>query len=1715
MYPASRSTSRQLGRPSRAPLARRARRGFALIVTLGLMTLLLLLVLTLTTLVRINMITANSNLVATQARQNALLAAYIGVGQLQKFAGPDQRATANAYITAGGQYPLNNDNTNALSPLLDSIWGTQTTGSNNTQTINVPPIATGGTWYWTGVWGPGINPLALYTGQGLAYNGVMDAGAPAPVLLNWLVSGDEGTPLSSNFTKNGVVGAPPGLNGAVAFTPDTGDQSGGIVSQGTSQQYLWTSLTNDITILPKNPPSGSGIKGPQPAALLVGPNTAYTGQNTPYTILSAGSNPLQPNGSQIIGPRQHQVNVIVAPIIEIHDATPDYTDATKVGVTSGRYAFWVGDEGVKAKYTPVDPYVTQNTPTVISDPAGQLSRYRFWAPLRTALERMSGFNYTYGKFNGGTASTSNVTVTAKLKQLLDPSQIYFVDPNMQGTGPTNAPPGNAVDPEQTLAQNYFDFTTYSYGLLTDELRGGLRYDLTTAFQEATANGGQNTVFLDSTNGLHNRAILPGDVTTTAASIAATTEPNVVAGASGGTGSKLLAPIGPAGNGNITFHGPDAPPPPGAGLLSVGGLRWDAIENYYNIAANNTGSNPVPVQAGSTIKAGITPLITQFRLRFGQIADHNSEQYVSVEPEFVLANPYSFPITDAGGGMDLGFRINTSTIPPGYRTGWEWAGGLNSRNDVRIPSSTPSGESIALGYDTTQSIGFGLAQNASAFGVNFISTSGGSQSVTPGYYPFVKDPVDYPSGFPGGFNSVLDNVAFHIAKGANSTFAPGEAKVYSLQPNSGISVTVAAGYTAPEGIVSALIGSPLASGSSAIANSSIAAVAMAATQPGFNSSLNLPSPYYLVRDTGINTAAGKYKLLQPSNAQDPSTATPVISGLWPGHTYGYISTMDPGVAFTLELRSDIIEPHIPSSNSDTQQSGYTTSNPNYTVSSGVAGPGQNVLQSITNMDLTGAGLVAGNKNTQPSAQGYVPPFALGQGYRRQYLGTGKVGGEMPVFLSSYEHMLAFPGKLEGPGEGQTGGVGMVGFWVDAGVGLQSPQGWFDPSQFLAFSLYKDYNLRATNMALPPFASFNSPWAGQATTPTYSPSGLINNIQSYMTTPPYGRVFDEGPGLDDKTISGQEDVSFSQNSLGRSASTGVGFVSSNSDDVAWGYSNSAKGNGMQFVALYSLPQRGPNASETLNGVTVPDVPMLSLGQLTHADFTQDDIWCSVGYQPGNAFGNSYFTPFVSRGSVMQQHTNLSATKVLLTLPPNAKWLGSQSTQADSITSNITLPMGTDKHVNAYDISYLMNVALWDRYFFSTLVPAVSATPANSRMAFATGYSASAVQSAMINGGLNPNDPATNKPTFLAYLPARYLMIDGAFNVNSTSFEAWRSVLSALRGVAYNTNAGGTGPGGTVSYFPRTMASTALANESSLGTQVNAVLNPSNSPNYSNAGVQDPTSYAGFRQLTDDQIDLLAAKIVQQVHQRGPFLSLAQFVNRSLVYPYAGGSPSPHLIYSVSGPLQAAIDMNTGSGFPSFNSFIAGTKSNAPADTSPGLFIPWTNGTLSNSNSATNIYPDGGLYVGGIRPYNSQYDVNGPSANPNSVLTGIPGWLTQADLLQVLAPILAARSDTFTIRSYGEVLNPAINQANLQLAPNNANNPIVSDPSSVLSRAWCELVVQRMPDYIASDTKSLDDPSATTGYGAPNPSAKSGPLHPVNAYFGRRFRIVSIRWLSADDI
>jgi hypothetical protein len=79
-----------------------------------------------------------------------------------------------------------------------------------------------------------------------------------------------------------------------------------------------------------------------------------------------------------------------------------------------------------------------------------------------------------------------------------------------------------------------------------------------------------------------------------------------------------------------------------------------------------------------------------------------------------------------------------------------------------------------------------------------------------------------------------------------------------------------------------------------------------------------------------------------------------------------------------------------------------------------------------------------------------------------------------------------------------------------------------------------------------------------------------------------------------------------------------------------------------------------------------------------------------------------------------------------------------------------------------------------------------------------------------------------------------------------------------------------------------------------------------------------------------------------------------------------------------------------------------------------------------------------------------------------------------MTALAPYLRTRSDTFVVRAYGEGINPAT--------------------SGVDGRAWCEATVQRFAETVAAD----DDRVA-----------------PRVGGFGRRFKILQFRWLSASDI
>jgi hypothetical protein len=220
---------------------------------------------------------------------------------------------------------------------------------------------------------------------------------------------------------------------------------------------------------------------------------------------------------------------------------------------------------------------------------------------------------------------------------------------------------------------------------------------------------------------------------------------------------------------------------------------------------------------------------------------------------------------------------------------------------------------------------------------------------------------------------------------------------------------------------------------------------------------------------------------------------------------------------------------------------------------------------------------------------------------------------------------------------------------------------------------------------------------------------------------------------------------------------------------------------------------------------------------------------------------------------------------------------------------------------------------------------------------------------------------------------------------------------------------------------------------------------------------TPWQGYRQLTEDQIAQLAQNIVAQVKSRGPFLSLADFVNRRLAADATG----------LKGALQAALDAST-----------TGDAANL-ASTAP-----------FNGNRVTNAPGTGESFDAEAMRNDASNSINAAHRSRSAYA---PKFLTQADVLSTLGPMLTARSDTFVIRAYGETTNPLLTN---------------TDAGYVTGRAWCEAVVQRVPDYL-----DADDPALATGNlgAAILPSA----TNVTNREFGRRFQVISFRGLNDSEI
>ena len=271
------------------------------------------------------------------------------------------------------------------------------------------------------------------------------------------------------------------------------------------------------------------------------------------------------------------------------------------------------------------------------------------------------------------------------------------------------------------------------------------------------------------------------------------------------------------------------------------------------------------------------------------------------------------------------------------------------------------------------------------------------------------------------------------------------------------------------------------------------------------------------------------------------------------------------------------------------------------------------------------------------------------------------------------------------------------------------------------------------------------------------------------------------------------------------------------------------------------------------------------------------------------------------------------------------------------------------------------------------------------------------------------------------ASRIEVEGMFNVNSTSVTAWRALLGHARDskTPYATGTGNTLSGEEDYAFSR-FAVAGDTEAKSIG---------------SSGGFSTSAEFAGYRKFDGPVLDRFAEEIVKQIRTRGPFLSLAEFVNRQL----SSGD------LALAGTIQAALNALAKDSSINPYAVIEGRSKLAVADPIP-------------AGTAGYRFPAAAL---GYNAY------------------GLPGWTRQADVLRPIAPILSARDDTFTIRAYGDARD--------------ANDKIIA-------RAICEATVRRTRDYV----NTADAADITTL-----------PTSAINNIFGRRYQLISFRWLTNPEI
>ncbi len=482
---------------------------------------------------------------------------------------------------------------------------------------------------------------------------------------------------------------------------------------------------------------------------------------------------------------------------------------------------------------------------------------------------------------------------------------------------------------------------------------------------------------------------------------------------------------------------------------------------------------------------------------------------------------------------------------------------------------------------------------------------------------------------------------------------------------------------------------------------------------------------------------------------------------------------------------------------------------------------------------------------------------------------------------------------------------------------------------------------------------------------------------------------------------------------------------------------------------------NAHQRIGALPILDAggdtrPLLSMGAFGRAPLS------TLFTQPLHVLGNAEPFPYSDRGKIAGIHSRqVGANFGVFKFRPN------------------------DAENHMLDLSYLINDSVWDQYFFST-VPHSGAPALNNSSPLPNSLHRFRRDSGATLAEVRDFDRA-----------AVHIERRGTFNVNSTSVAAWTVLLTSFRDLALQSQQGSvenpsetTPVAGNLRPFERPVSflgSAADSDPDSYGAR--------------NTTRDSTRVFAGFRYLDDGQIRELAERMVDEVRLRGPFLSLADFVNRRLVEPDGAGVPGSDWTTART----QAPGANRVGVMPNVNSYDAWQGLHGLSGAlGRAIQLSGINGGVNHpghSLSQDRIYGRNPAEVGGTggesnNPYilrpelrwflDSEHTAGAPVGEVGSLFAGTPGFVTQADLLAMIGGAISTRGDTFRIRAAGEVTTPE---------------------GSVASSAYLEAVVRRVPEFV----DPADSPET------PLSSLSST----VNQRFGRRFEIVSFRWMHPDEI